>query len=957
MNVDYEDLGEINRETPLEAFYEAMSPILKSYNLTAEFPTDKPSLAYSIYGIEHDILIGELPNSVRYLKWQGSPYANGGAELTLESETLVHRKTGDKLSFKIFISDYIRGMKPAAGKFCLTLKFSGEKSDVEAFQNAIAPVLEKYNFQSHKGKNEQVTVENLEEKSSKNSNSKIMTNNVNFDELAGKAFEPTATSDDFENLFAAAFSLPAWYFIADAEFDYKMAYCTTFPNLFGDEIVLSVFTDDERARKFIAEEGIKLTVEGAENSSVPKTVDDLILRISTSGILDFFDRLEPLKVTKIFFNSNKDSHGFHHDLKMMRPIYDHLENKGLLAKSEPETVAENPEYNLAKLVEENADVIADFEREHKDFSYLISASAAAMTMTDEMGKEQIISKMVEILERFRNEYQMTPKLFRVYVEACLNERKILLPVLAFAYLQQDKSKWQKLEQDTEFIDEYAKWTIKRLVPGSEILMEKPAQNDAETGVEKKAANDFQNNTATNEPDEKKSIKSGVNFDELSVKANQPNAPMEYLNELFGAAFALEKWDFVARGEFPNVNPYIAARADVAGGQQMVRAFTDGERLQRFAKENNLTREDGSVNFLSIPIEGIVEYLEQFMEHGVHGVWFNSDLQSDGFFIPIKQLRPIKEHLSKLNMLKTPIAETILVKVKDGLMLPSGFVSNADYACNFYARVPSAWLDGEQLKEEKLEKIYQKVYGETWRSGNSDGSRYVVLESSTKILAPEELKATNFSELKTTSENQYWFYKADETDELDKLEADQFQKEIGSELQTANTESARQRQNNLASWGISETPDGDFDLNLTINKVGTVNFNTSIAPFYEAIVPLLKDFRGTGDYVTLLRFEPSGKSGEVENIAENAHGAYLQIRRFLYLNPKNGVRIGVNSIHSSYLRHVQSNAELLVSIELCKNLDNQTGVFYHAFQGPKSAVLSLTVAIQPILESVNYEPVQ
>ena len=315
--LEYEEFGEINRTAPLEAFYEAMSPQFENYGVTAEFPADKPSLAESINGIEHDVFIGDAPNAVRYLKWQGSPYANGGFELTLESETLVHSKTGNRFSFKIFISDYIRGMKHESGNFSFILKFRGEKSEVESLRKAIAPVLEKYIFQSHEVKKAQIIADNLEE----NSNSEIMTNNVNFDELAGKAFAPTATSDDYENLFAAVFSLDAWYFIADEAFQYKMPYCAIFPDHFGEEIALTVFTDGERTMKFIAEKSIKPSASD-ENPNAPNTPEHLTLRISTTGILDFFDRLAPLKITKIFFNPDKNSHGFHHDLKMMRPIYE-----------------------------------------------------------------------------------------------------------------------------------------------------------------------------------------------------------------------------------------------------------------------------------------------------------------------------------------------------------------------------------------------------------------------------------------------------------------------------------------------------------------------------------------------------------------------------------------------------------------------------------------------------------
>lgn len=786
-----------------------------------------------------------------------------------------------------------------------------------------------------------------------------MTTNVNFDELAGKAFEPNATSDDYERLFAAVFSLEDWYFIADAKFEYKMPYCAIFPEVFGDETALAVFTDAERARKFIAESQMKPKTANGENQdpNASQTPDDLILRISTTGILDFFERLFPLGVTKIFFNPDTYSHGFHHDLKMMRPIYEHLESKGLLRKNEPEAVGENRGYNLAKLIEENADVITDFEREHEDFSALIGASAAAMTMTDEAGREQIVSKMAELLENLRNEYQMPPKLFRIYVETCLNERKLLMPVLGFAYLQEDIAKWEKLEQDKEFIDEYAKWTINRLVPGADVLMDEAERRTAETIDEKIAENDFQ----TNATEEKSSAESEFDFDALAKKAMETNA-MEDLNELFGAAFALPKWNFISRGELPNVYPYVASNPAAAGNQPMIRAFTDTDRLLRFARENNLTEADGSAKMLTIPTENIVSYLEGFIAQGAYGVWFNSDSKSADFFIPIKQLQPIKDHLAKTESVgaatrKEKDYAALLLTVSDGLAMPSGFVSKSAYNCNFFCWIPREWTENLQLKNEYIEKLYMQFYGANWRAGNSDGSRYVVIESNSAVMSPERVRNTDWNVVKNTDSNQYWFYIGEGDGAFRNVAADEFQTHFDAYFREEKQNAARENQDRLADFGMSETADGDFEQNLTVNKVGAVDFDTSIAPFYEAIVPLLKDFQGTGDFLTLLNFEPGGKSHEVENIAENSHGKYLQIRRFVYLNPKNGVRIGVNSIHSNQLRRVDSNAELLVSFELCKNLDNQTAAFYHAFQGPKTDVLNLIAAIKPLLENVSYEAVQ
>ncbi|HLM00134.1 MAG TPA: hypothetical protein VK400_03700 [Pyrinomonadaceae bacterium] len=145
----------------------------------------------------------------------------------------------------------------------------------------------------------------------------------------------------------------------------------------------------------------------------------------------------------------------------------------------------------------------------------------------------------------------------------------------------------------------------------------------------------------------------VDFDALNRKATESGGAIEDLSNVYGNAFALPEWYFIARGEFPDIRPYIASNANYADGQYMIRAFTDKERLQRFAKENNLTGADGEVLTLDIPTANIIAYLEQFVPNGVYGIWFNSDNGSEGFFAPLKQLRPIKEHLEKTNW-KNPV---------------------------------------------------------------------------------------------------------------------------------------------------------------------------------------------------------------------------------------------------------------------------------------------------------------
>lgn len=280
----------------------------------------------------------------------------------------------------------------------------------------------------------------------------------------------------------------------------------------------------------------------------------------------------------------------------------------------------------------------------------------------------------------------------------------------------------------------------------------------------------------------------VNFDLLARKTVESNGAMEDLNNLYGAAFALSEWHFIARGTPPDVHPYIASNADYAGGQHMVRAFTDTARLMNFARENKLVETDGTASILSMPTLNIIDYLEQFIAYGVHGIWFNSDTGSDGFFLPLRQLRPVKDQLAKIGW-QPPFVngagdgvETLLIVVKDGLMLPSGFVSPASYTCNFFCRVPREWTDGEKIKEMYLEKIYQQVYGANWRMGNDDGSRYVVIDSFSKALTPEVARTTQWSGTENTKDNHFWFYLAQPSGAVRKVTAQEFQADIDAAFQ-------------------------------------------------------------------------------------------------------------------------------------------------------------------------------
>ncbi len=138
--------------------------------------------------------------------------------------------------------------------------------------------------------------------------------------------------------------------------------------------------------------------------------------------------------------------------------------------------------------------------------------------------------------------------------------------------------------------------------------------------------------------------SPVDFDLLVQRAYAPSATVADKDQLWGAAFALTEWHFIARGPLPNPHPYVASNTTVANGASMVKAFTDSERLDRFARENQLAGADGAVQLLSMPTHAALRYLASLGAGDVYGLHFNADRASFGFFIPLAQLPIVKRHL-------------------------------------------------------------------------------------------------------------------------------------------------------------------------------------------------------------------------------------------------------------------------------------------------------------------------
>lgn len=119
--------------------------------------------------------------------------------------------------------------------------------------------------------------------------------------------------------------------------------------------------------------------------------------------------------------------------------------------------------------------------------------------------------------------------------------------------------------------------------------------------------------------------------------------MQALDRLWGAAFGLSEWLFIARGQSPNVRPYIGYKD---GNVPMIFAFTDRDRLEDMARRLKLIdAANGTIPTFSLPTKNVVSYLVQFAPHGVKGVWINPN--GNGFSSNLDSLSAIKSRVDKL----------------------------------------------------------------------------------------------------------------------------------------------------------------------------------------------------------------------------------------------------------------------------------------------------------------------
>lgn len=237
--------------------------------------------------------------------------------------------------------------------------------------------------------------------------------------------------------------------------------------------------------------------------------------------------------------------------------------------------------------------------------------------------------------------------------------------------------------------------------------------------------------------------SNADFDHLAGRTAAPDASGADYERLFAAAFALPEWNFVARGELPNVSPHVAIFPGYFDDQPMVAAFTDTARLQRYAKEKNLTSAAGEAMILSIPTASVIAYLEQFIAHGVQGIFFNPDRDSHGFFIPIQQLRPIKDHLDAMNQPAAKACLAVDFTLTLMRLTDSGdYVESGDQVFRYFFIVPDAWKTAQyqQLAWQTAVAVYDAHFRHFRLVAPEDPNYIAVKRTDAKFLTAEEIAA-------------------------------------------------------------------------------------------------------------------------------------------------------------------------------------------------------------------------
>jgi hypothetical protein len=158
-------------------------------------------------------------------------------------------------------------------------------------------------------------------------------------------------------------------------------------------------------------------------------------------------------------------------------------------------------------------------------------------------------------------------------------------------------------------------------------------------------------------------------------------------------------------------------------------------------------------------------MEGALRLGIDGLLFNPFGPGVTYAFPFNEL----------SMDEAQPSRVLMVMLGDGLCLPSGFVAESPYRCLVYCKVPGDWLEGDtseaddlwlkgvSLRPDKVERLFEGMYGKTWRGGNSDGSQYVVEVGGTRLLNPLREAERPWEQDNLNDERLRYFYFAAQRD--------------------------------------------------------------------------------------------------------------------------------------------------------------------------------------------------
>jgi hypothetical protein len=109
---------------------------------------------------------------------------------------------------------------------------------------------------------------------------------------------------------------------------------------------------------------------------------------------------------------------------------------------------------------------------------------------------------------------------------------------------------------------------------------------------------------------------------------------ENAQRLWEAAFRLDGWFIILRGEPSNPMPYFG----IADGRSFVAIWTDASALNDYIDQTNMQPVAGEdIQYMMIPLPAVVEYILGFEKMGLDGIRFNPPL---GWAVPFGTLRAV-----------------------------------------------------------------------------------------------------------------------------------------------------------------------------------------------------------------------------------------------------------------------------------------------------------------------------